>query len=572
MKNINKFSSYEGHETWTNSFRMTMKMHSRIFILLLLLFLVLSTAYIYLFTSNEGIRLSPRNMVFIFQVIPRDKILMLFIASIILHPVLFLFFRNKAANQSSHSYIRGAKLISVYEFNKEIKKKTTGINLGLISMPVDIENRTTVFIGKPGTGKTQAMRRVVQRIKKINGQALIYDTKGDYATEFYDPNRDLIFNPLDSRSLGWNVFNDLVTYMDVDAQAASLVPPSKEANSDPFWNDAAKAVYAGIVHYLYQNNLRNNKHLWKMLTADAKDIAECLKETKGGEAGHRFITQNVENSRQAESVLAVMMQYTRCFEYMAKNEGDFSITNWLKNNQSGIIFITNYEDIEETLRPILSLFIDLMGRKLLSLGEDLNRRVYLLLDEFGSLQRLNSIIKLITKGRSKGAATFIGIQDDGQLEKTYGRQLLRTLDNSPGNRITFALSGEAAERESKYNIGDTEYYESERSQSMGPHDMRDGINIRKTKKKEPLYLPSDISNLQDLTAIVKLRGHHFVKSTWQYQTPKIINNSFALREDLLLENIVGEQKKMEAEISDITVQMFEHDQPELPIEYYDPEP
>ena len=248
-----------------------------------------------------------------------------------------------------------------------------------------------------------------------------------------------------------------------------------------------------------------------------------------------------------------MMQYTRCFEYMANIDGQFSIVNWLKEG-SGMIYITNYEDIEETLRPILSLFIDLVGRKLLSLADDLDRRIYLLLDEFGSLQRMSSIIKMVTKGRSKGASIFIGIQDDGQMEKTYGRQLLRTLDNAPGNRITFALSGETAEREAKYNIGETEYMDTERSKSMGPNDMRDGVSIRENKKKELLFLPSDISNLPDLTGIVKLRGYNFVMSQWRYDQPAPKHEPFRLRQDLILENIVAEQQRIREQVDQIDIQ------------------
>ena len=50
-----------------------------------------------------------------------------------------------------------------------------------------------------------------------------------------------------------------------------------------------------------------------------------------------------------------------------------------------MIFITNYADVKDTLKPILSLFIDLMGRKLLSMADSTQRRVFFLVDEFGTL-------------------------------------------------------------------------------------------------------------------------------------------------------------------------------------------
>jgi type IV secretory pathway TraG/TraD family ATPase VirD4 len=290
------------------------------------------------------------------------------------------------------------------------------------------------------------------------------------------------------------------------------------------------------LHFLYQNNLRNNQELWNLLSADAQEIAAKLKVTRGGEAGHRFITQNAHSSRQAEGVLATLMQYTKCFEYMQDNDGTFCINDWLKEGR-GFIYITNYEDIEETLRPILSLFIDLLGRKILSLPDDINRRIFINLDEFGSLQRLSTIVNLLTQGRSKGACVQLGIQDDGQTEKIYTPQTRKSIDNACGNRVTFALTGETAEREARYHVGETEFMETERSISMGPHDMRDGISISDRKKRDLLMLPSEIANLHDLKALIKLKNYDFVLSEWQWEAAKQIHEPFLLRNDLTLESI-----------------------------------
>lgn len=593
-----KTRGYEGFETITNAWRMGAKMHMTLISVLMVLHLVLFFVLMAVTVTPESKTAAKWALAKAVQQSPfRNKTLRvrdangkviritadrlasaswakriaerelkrigwIFGASWLIYlvgyPLLLGIFRKRSKNQSSKRYVRGAKLISPEAFNEAVAAQgiETSWPLGSIHMPQDLENRATLLIGKPGVGKSQSFRKILRDIIDKEGQGIVYDHKGEYLTEFYDPDRDLIFNPLDSRSIGWNVFNELQTYMDVDAQAASLIPPSIASTNDPFWNDAARGVYSGCVHHLYQNDLTDNSHLWRMLTAEPNDISIRLSMTRGGEAGYRYITQNTESSRQAESVLAVMMQYTKCFEYMAGTDGDFSITDWLKSG-SGLIYITNYEDIEETLRPILSLFIDLMGRKMLSMADDLDRRIYVLLDEFGSLQRMSSIIKMLTKGRSKGAATVIGIQDDGQMEKTYGRQLLKTLDNAAGNRITFALSGETAEREAKYNIGETEYIEIERSQSMGPSDNRDGTTLRETKKRELLFLPSDISNLPDLTGIVRLRGFDFVVSEWGYEKPTTRHEAFVLREDLDLERIKAEQARILAEAERISVNMAE---------------
>lgn len=72
-----------------------------------------------------------------------------------------------------------------------------------------------------------------------------------------------------------------------------------------------------------------------------------------------------------------MMQYVKAFEYMSSADGGFSINDWIHNGK-GWIFVTNLADVQDTLKPILSLFIDLMGRKVLALGDDYDRRLFFL--------------------------------------------------------------------------------------------------------------------------------------------------------------------------------------------------
>src|SRR5208283_119477 len=138
---------------------------------------------------------------------------------------------------------------------------------------------------------------------------------------------------------------------------------------------------------------------WNGVTAPGKSIHDWLANTPGGERGLRFVED--ASSKQALSVFSTMMQYTSAFEFMARNDGAFSITEWLSDRTPGFIFVVNRSDVKDTLKPILSLFIDLLGKKLLAMPDDLTRRIFFILDEFGTLQRLSSIKDLLIASRSK---------------------------------------------------------------------------------------------------------------------------------------------------------------------------
>jgi type IV secretory pathway TraG/TraD family ATPase VirD4 len=325
--------------------------------------------------------------------------------------------------------------------------------------------------------------------------------------------------------------------MDIDAAAYSLI--SQSYMQDPFWNDAARDVFSGILHHLYQNDALSNVAIWTAVTAPISNIAGWLKETKGGERGYVYIQD--ASSKQAMSVAAVMMQYVKSFEYMSKVDGSFSITEWLNDPGPGTIFITNYADVKDTLKPILSLFVDLLGRKLLSMKDDRKRRIFFILDEFGTLQRLSTIKDLLTLSRSKGGAVFIGIQDKGQIDKIYSPEFSQSILNACGNSLIFRVSDPTTAKYLSDRIGRTEVLETDQTLSMGVADNRDGVSLMQRTREKDLVLPSEIMNLEDLEAYLKIANYSITKIRFHYKRYPESQEPFVVRDDLLLENIVAEQ-------------------------------
>lgn len=563
---MNKDNAYQGHETWWNAFRMSYKM----FVLTLkyclgiqiVLFIIISKMYMpegsarfafdYMRTkgviglNNPLARITDDRLDAAFDAM-RWRLIVIFAAAglpsyLLGYPLFLGYFKRRAKEQIKGKYVRGAQLITPQELKEQMNqnKDRPDLPLGPVKLPRDSEVKHLLFIGAPGTGKTNQASQMIERLVERGEKMVVYDFKGDYLAKFYDPSRDIIFNPLDSRCQGWNLFNELTRFMDIDAVAHSLVAQSYM--QDPFWNDAARDVFSGILHYLYQNNSRTNRDIWMAVTAPISHIARWLKETKGGERGYVYIQD--ASSKQAMSVVAVMMQYVKSFEYMSKADGTFSITEWLSDSRPGTIFITNYADVKDTLKPILSLFVDLLGRKLLSMKDDHQRRVFFILDEFGTLQRLSSIKDLLTLSRSKGGAVFIGIQDKGQIDKIYSPEFSQSILNACGNSLIFRVSDPTTAKYLSDRIGRTELLETDQTLSMGVADNRDGVSLMQRTREKDLVLPSEIINLRDLEAYLKIANYSITKIRFDYKRHPEIREPFVVREDLLLENIVAEQMQL----------------------------
>jgi len=444
-------------------------------------------------------------------------------------------FEKKGIEELTDEFKRGASLILAEDLNEKIRQsgEKTSIPIGPVMMPVSAEVMHSFVIGGPGSGKTTFFNQLIETLhKRGEKRVIIYAFKGDSVEKFYDSETDILFNPIDSRSVRWTVSNEILAITDIDAIAASLIPPAMQA--EPFWNDGARDVFSGLLHYLWQNNMKTNADIWSAVSAPATQIRDWLQNTKGGERGLRYVED--ASSKQAMSILSVMMQYTKSFEYMAGIDGDFCISDWISKEpeKRQWIFITNYSEIEATLKPILSLFIDLLGRKLLSLPDNLNRRIFFILDEFGTLQRLSTITRLKTLARSKGGVIFDAIQDIGQLDKIYGEPTRQTLISASSTSLIFRVSDPVAGEYISRKLGDTEVEEKRKSATYGPEDSRDSVQVQKQLKDRRLVMASEIMNLKDLECYLKLPNYPVTKIKLDWKGYPNRNDPFIMREDMKL--------------------------------------
>ncbi|MBD3839430.1 MAG: type IV secretion system DNA-binding domain-containing protein [Epsilonproteobacteria bacterium] len=96
------------------------------------------------------------------------------------------------------------------------------------------------FIGTTGSGKTQGMMQIFEAF--FHSKKIIIDVKGDY-TSTLKKEDDLIFCPLDERTVKWNIFNDIETYQDIANIALSLIPENPK-QSDQYFDRAARSLKA----------------------------------------------------------------------------------------------------------------------------------------------------------------------------------------------------------------------------------------------------------------------------------------------------------------------------------------
>jgi type IV secretory pathway TraG/TraD family ATPase VirD4 len=446
------------------------------------------------------------------------------------------YFRKRSMKQEEDKYIDGAKFISSDKLLTLLSKEKTSIPISDIKTPVDDETKHFFIVGRTGSGKTQTLKRVVTHLQTSGSKIILYDNKGDYIPTNYKKERDIIFNPIDERSAQWTIFNDCTSKMDIEQVICHGMIPGSGGSRDPFWANASREVFRGILYYCYRNEMYSNAKIWDVLSSGASKIVKILNTIPEGRTGREMILDS--SSKQTQGIMAMLLQYTAILELMATEDGGFSIRKWLHDPKPGTLFLVNHSKSKDVLKPILTLLLEMASHEVLSMPDDYNRRIYFFLDEFGSLNNMSSIIELLTRARSKGASVWIGTQEIGQIEKVYGKESRQSIVNGCASKLILSIAEPETAKYFSDAIGQTEVLESSESMSMGPSNIRDGLTFTRNSKTKPLVLPSVFQQFPDMEGILKLSNYDYCKVKVPYISYKVLNQYLEIRNDMLLENLI----------------------------------
>jgi len=434
--------------------------------------------------------------------------------------LLFLVKKTKGVT-TAEGYNRGARKAQkadLKDFTKgrlPLGKKSEG-RAEKLFLPYEYENRGVIILGSAGTGKSVLIRDVVSSLE--NQKCIIYDRKGEFIEKFYSEG-DVILNFLDARNVDWNIYNEIKIEEDVDSIATSIAPNTEDPK-ERFWRNIERTLIKAVIEVVRRREVnpdfaKLSNFIFQMNTKEK--MSESLQE-------YPDISSLVEGyiagrGETAASAFASYNEASNFFKHKAllsKEGGGFSIRDYVHDEgDKRKIFLVNQANVE-TFRGLITLFLDLAFKEILSLRDDINRRIFLIIDEFPSLFQLDSLERLLAEGRSKGSCPVIAAQDFTQIERIYERGAPSIFNNS-NTKIIFRISEAKSTRYISDWLGEQERTEIEESITQGTADMRDSYYYKENEKIRKLYLPSEIANMQDLRMIVKVGAYPAYESSVEYR-------------------------------------------------------
>jgi hypothetical protein len=390
--------------------------------------------------------------------------------------------------------LRGPLMLSPKEFNKAQKGDGIGFKTTesekMMRIPLRKEAQHLQLMGDTGVGKTQLIMQCLRQIRQRGDSAIVYDRACEYIQRFYDAGRgDIVLNPLDDRCPYWGPAQEMESNAEADAIAASLYQPAT-ADKDEFFHQTPAQIFAHLL------KLGPTPH---QLAEWMASETELMKRVQGTEMAF-YIDRKA--GPQRAGVLSSLGLVAKCFRLLPQKDEKRRVWNartWAKKRQ-GWIFITSRPPERETLRPLHSLWIDLLVMRLLSAPQPGQKPVWFVIDELASLQKLPQLHTAITENRKSKNPLVLGFQGKAQLEVIYGH-LAEVMLSQPATKIFMKTAEPKAAEWISEAIGKVEI---ERLKETKFDGSRSGKNFTVERQIEPLVMGSEITGLDDRHAYLKL--------------------------------------------------------------------
>ncbi|MEM9763095.1 MAG: type IV secretion system DNA-binding domain-containing protein, partial [Pseudomonadota bacterium] len=375
-------------------------------------------------------------------------------------------------------------------------------------------------LGTTQTGKSLSLRRWLREIERRGEMAIVFDKVGDFTEGFFDPEcGDVLLNPLDQRCPPWSPWAEIRDGSEAMRIARSLIPSVQGENN--FFHAAAQDLFAALLNRVGRMPDRSlEKLLLIALTMGRAQKAELL---RGSSAAKHFEGEH----RSGHDVDATMAVFTQALRFLPKGSGgdaDFSIRDFIARTVAEIerdrparrcdpriarppwLFIASNQRQLPALRPLLSVLLDAVADTILSLPPNRNRRLWLVLDEVQSLQKLPSLPPLLTECAKYGACVCVGLQNMGQLRAAYGRDTAETVLSLFNTKAFFRMPEPETAAWVERSIGNAVIEHVHEGMRYATSSTMDGAQISMSRTTEPIVMAGDIMRQPDLHLYLMLPG------------------------------------------------------------------
>lgn len=374
-----------------------------------------------------------------------------------------------------------------------------------------------LIVGDSGSGKSTLIRQILYYARRCGDAALVLCSKPDFIPEFYRPeDGDKILGAKDDRTPYMHLGMEVGDLADAMTVMRAFYPAHPDSPNSRFFDDHACRIASYIVTTSFPRPDYLTFGSW--LQDPERHIYPKLKGTD------HETTLNKNAAQQKAGIDGTLNEVGTAMRMMPGPDGRdlFLIREWA-HERKGWLFLPNYVNYREALRPLVSGWVDMVIRRVMEAGSG-KRRVWIVLDELDTLNGLPAVIDGITQMRETGNPMVLGMQSISQLKKRYGQADAETAFSQPYTKMVLPTTAPGSKKELSDLIGEALFRRYRLSSGRGPMSASGPEEFMR-----PLALPSEISSLRNLNGYLVQRGE-VVKFKVPYQHPKEFHPSIVERE------------------------------------------
>jgi type IV conjugative transfer system coupling protein TraD len=420
--------------------------------------------------------------------------------------------------------LSGTYLASQKTLQKKIKQRghVGDHHLAGIHLADNAWHQHVLVHGSTGTGKSIVLRQLCDQIRARGDKAIVYDQHQGFLPYYYREGKDKLLNPFDNRCVPWDLWHECPIPAQLETLAKALIP-SPIQSGDPFWTQAARTVFVAMAKVLKNEepNVRMARFVDTLLMSSLSHLSQLLKNTEA----QSLVSPEVE--KMALSIQGVLASTIRPLGLLQHTgQSPFSIGEWLLQPDDSWLFITGRDDMADLLRPLLSMWLDTLASRLLALPVKTHEaRIWLILDELPSLQRLPSLVKCLAESRKFGGCVVMSTQTIFQLQQIYGHDDAKAIADLCNTRLFFRSPSEQTAGWVSRELGQGFWLEVQESMSYGASRFRDGVNLTHQRVNRPAVRVDVIQHLPDRQAILQVpplgKSNKATPITWPVAKVKV---------------------------------------------------
>lgn len=384
--------------------------------------------------------------------------------------------------------LRGPKLIGWREF----RRLTKGDGLRFQCAPgetmairLDREAHHIQVAGDTGSGKTTIVRDILYQVEERGEVAIIFDPDREYIREFFDESRgDWVLNPKDERCPYWPIGEEAADEAEATPIANGLFPDGPTVQK--FFLNHTRAIFAFLLAE-YRPSVAELAH-WM---AHPEEIDQRV----AGTEHEHTLTANA--APQRAGILGSLNEAGKPLRMMPGPEGRrvWTAKDWAEKRQ-GWLFITSTPDTLDALRPLQSLWLDMLVLKIQTADQN-PKRVWMILDEVAALNQLPQLHSALTRQRKSNNPIVLGFQGMSQIEFLYGDKMAQTILSQAFTNVILRTRESKAAHHLSELIGKQELERLRENRPASLMGIR-GWSYSTEKVVVPVVMESEIQGLDDL--------------------------------------------------------------------------